>query len=166
MLFLSCCSCPGSWVSESAHGPFRSRISIPHSPVVPQDTTPIGFQSQMFRGFASAVQVWRAGCQCGESSHPPSRISVTVRSLPVVSLHARGRVFGATVSFPLPPMLMWLFYSLLWSSCPAIQVLLRGSCFRYNSSFPGLVSRGQQRVVEQGLTEKAWASLSCPSLWR
>ena len=48
-------------VGESACKSFKSGISIPYSPLVFLDVSPVGFQSQMFWGLISPVQVPRVG---------------------------------------------------------------------------------------------------------
>lgn len=41
--------------------PFKSGISVPYSPWILLDVSPIGFQSQMFERLVSQVQVSRVG---------------------------------------------------------------------------------------------------------
>lgn len=59
--FQSAAGVLGLRASEQTYKPFKSRICVPCSPMVPLDVSPDGFQSQMFWGHVSLVQVLRVG---------------------------------------------------------------------------------------------------------
>lgn len=51
----------GCGINESEHEPFKSRLSIPHRLLGILDVSFVGFQSQVFCGLISLVQVPRIG---------------------------------------------------------------------------------------------------------
>lgn len=76
-----------------------------------------GFRSQMFGRFIFQLQVLKVGVpEAGDNPSFLGRSSGSVRSLGIAGCHARGWVYGETLSQPFLPALMCL---LMWRSYSA-----------------------------------------------
>ena len=98
----------------SLHKPFKSSSSIPYSSMVLLDLVPIDFQNQAFEGegaYLSSARLKGEGAWCGvQSLHFSGEISIFWGSLLIVGHCFWGGVPGETMSLPLLPISMCLFY--------------------------------------------------------
>ena len=101
-------------VGESACKPIKSGISIPYSPLVLLDISPVDLQSQMFWGLISSMQVQRV--RVPDIGHKSlllrKKLGICEISL-TVGLQPGDGVFGWTTSLPLLPISLWTFCLLL-----------------------------------------------------
>lgn len=108
----------GPGTRETVYKPFERSISGLHSLLGPLDTSPFGFQSQMFRGprlSSKSPQDW--GAQGGAQTSF-LREFWTCEIPPWWGLCTGARGFGETDSLPCLPVYLWPFYPLCssWSA--------------------------------------------------
>lgn len=99
----------GSWGEPGHKRVPQEGISISYSTLGSPEISSVGFLSQMFRGLISVVQI--TGARVPEVRHQPL---TPPREAPVWWNLSLLCVAIPTLALPLPPILVWSFYPLLW----------------------------------------------------
>ena len=126
--------------------PFNCGNSILYSPVVLLDISPVHFQSLMFCGLVSQRRSRVVVPDVGHQPFAPQGetcFSEVPRYIGVIApkvvfgfcccccCFGLGFSFGKTASLPLRLVLIWSFYSLLWSSCSIVLRLFSEQIIPY-----------------------------------
>ena len=101
-------------MGEAACKPFHNGISVPYTPLVLLNISPVGLSKPDVLGLISPMQV--PGVRVPDIGHKflllRKKLCICEISL-TVGLHPGGGVFGGTMSLPLLPISLWTFCPLL-----------------------------------------------------
>lgn len=103
------CLCTGPWgkwvwVQESFYSHFSYHCSL----VGLVGVSHVGFQSYMFEGLTSQMQVLMLEVlDVGFRSYAPQSEALTLSFLLIMGCHTRGGIYGKTMFQPLPPSSTW-----------------------------------------------------------